>query len=154
MTDYFLDSSAVLKRYIKEEGSDWIRTITEQRDGVLILAQLTLVEVAAAIAAKSRAPNSISARHRERILERFLDDVAQQYLIIPLRHAIVDHAVHLTQIYRLRGYDAIQLATALVILSSLPPANRIHFRFVANDQDLLDAANAEGLHIDNPVQQP
>jgi predicted nucleic acid-binding protein len=115
---------------------------------------LTLVEVAAAIAAKSRAPNSISARHRERILERFLDDVAQQYLIIPLRHAIVDHAVHLTQIYRLRGYDAIQLATALVILSSLPPANRIHFRFVANDQDLLDAANAEGLHIDNPVQQP
>jgi uncharacterized protein len=96
MTDYFLDSSAVLKRYIKEEGSDWIRTITEQRDGVVILAQLTLVEVAAAIAAKSRAPGGISDRHRERVLERFLDDVDQRYLIIPMRHAIIDRAVHLT----------------------------------------------------------
>jgi hypothetical protein len=44
------------------------------------------------------------------------------------------------------------LATALVILSCLPLANRIEFRFVASDQDLLDAAQAEGLLIDNPQQ--
>jgi uncharacterized protein len=73
MTDYFLDSSAVLKRYMNEAGSNWIRLLVVNDDtGTLFISQLTLVEVAAAIAANARAPGGISERYQERILKRFL----------------------------------------------------------------------------------
>jgi uncharacterized protein len=46
VTIYFLDSSAIAKRYIPEIGSSWIRQITDpanQKD--LFIARITWVEV-------------------------------------------------------------------------------------------------------------
>ena len=52
MTDYFLDASAAVKRYADEAGSTWIRQITEPQAGnTILLAEITLAEVAAALAA-------------------------------------------------------------------------------------------------------
>lgn len=60
----------------------------------------------------------------------------------------------LTKRQKLRGYDAIQLAAALV-LSGLP----LHIHggsvlFVAADNNLLSAAQSEGLDVDNPNAHP
>ena len=61
MSDYFLDASAAVKRYADEPGSTWIRGITEpQARNTILLAEITLAEVAAALAAKHRAPNGIT----------------------------------------------------------------------------------------------
>ena len=51
----------------------------------------------------------------------------------------------LTQQHRLRAYDAVQLATAIAAAAVLPG-----LAFVAADNDLLDAAQAEGLTAENP----
>jgi uncharacterized protein len=56
----------------------------------------------------------------------------------------------LTQNHKLRGYDAVQLATSLVANGVLITAGLSHLTFVAADDDLVVAARAEGLAAENP----
>jgi hypothetical protein len=54
----------------------------------------------------------------------------------------------------LRGYDAIQLATALEVNDSLTAAGLPSLNFISADIDLITAANREGLPTDNPNLHP
>ncbi|MBD2775745.1 type II toxin-antitoxin system VapC family toxin [Iningainema tapete] len=55
MTAYFLDSSALIKRYVPETGSAWIRAISALDSGnSLIIARITWVEVRSALARRQR----------------------------------------------------------------------------------------------------
>lgn len=47
MTDYYLDASAVVKRYTGESGRIWIQQITDPHaQNTIMLAEITLAEVA------------------------------------------------------------------------------------------------------------
>ncbi len=152
MTDYFLDSSALVKRYFLETGSQWVLAITDTAAGhSILLAEISLAEVAAAAAAKHRAPLGISLQVRDRTVGRFLQECAQQFVLLRVDRPVIDVAVKLTQTYRLRGYDAVQLATALVNNQNLIAAGRPGLTFVSADADLLLAAQAEGLATENPL---
>jgi predicted nucleic acid-binding protein len=120
----------------------------------ILLAEISLAEVAAALAAKHRAPRGISAIERDEALARFLQDCAQFLAVLRGDRAIIDIAVDLTQQYRLRGYDAVQLATALATNRDLLAGGRPGLVLVASDNDLLQAAQAEGLATDNPLAHP
>ena len=83
-------------------------------------------------------------------MSRFLQDCAEHFLLLPVDRLVIDRAVTLTQNHRLRGYDAVQLATALVANDTLQQSLSVPI-FVASDDDLLAAATAERLLIDNPL---
>jgi predicted nucleic acid-binding protein len=83
-------------------------------------------------------------------LSRFLQDCTG-FLILPVDRLVIDRAVDLTQNYRLRGYDAIQLAAALVTSDLLESQTLSPLTFVAGDQDLLAAAQAENLPAADPL---
>ncbi|WP_316433832.1 type II toxin-antitoxin system VapC family toxin [Leptolyngbya sp. NK1-12] len=52
---YFLDSSALLKRYVPEVGTAWIQSITDaQNQNLLIVAHIAWVEISSAIARRQR----------------------------------------------------------------------------------------------------
>ena len=56
MSHYYLDSSALVKRYLTEVGSTWISTLIDpQADHTIVVSELTQVEVAAALSARHRA---------------------------------------------------------------------------------------------------
>lgn len=150
---YYLDSSALLKRYIREDGSEYVNQIVSAPENALFTAEITLAEVAAVIAAKHRAPGGISDRLRENLLSKFLLESADLLFLVAVERSIIDHAVQLSQRYRLRGYDAVQLAVAISVqhLMQIP---QLSLTFVVSDQDLLDAAQAEGLRIDDPMLHP
>ena len=62
MSDYYLDASALVKRYVNETGSAWVRRLTDPRHGdTVLLAEITLAEVAAALAAKQRTPGGLTS---------------------------------------------------------------------------------------------
>ena len=110
MTDYFLDASAAVKRYADEAGSAWIGQITDPlAQNTILLAEITLAEVAAALAAKQRAPKGISLEQRNRVLSRFLQDCEDHFALLSVDRSVIDRAVELTQRHRLRAYDAVQL---------------------------------------------
>jgi len=50
MAYYYADSSALVKRHVREAGTDWFRTLAETASGnVFITARLSLIEVYSAL---------------------------------------------------------------------------------------------------------
>ncbi len=149
MSSFYLDSSAVVKYYIPETGSAWVRELIDAQEHESIISQLTVVEVAAAVE-KRRRMKEIGQRHRVRTLARLGLDYRQRYTILRVSDSIVELAVALTGRHPLRAYDAVQLATGLR-LDRLMRENRLSpVTFVSADDLLCQAAEAEGLVAVNP----
>jgi uncharacterized protein len=153
MAIYYLDASAVVKYYVPEPGSFWIRQLLDAQDPVstralhaILVAEVTRVEVAAGLASIERV-GRIRRTARMREYQRFTSHLIHRYAIIPMTTADFVAAADLTQHHPLKAYDAVQLAVALrygQILSGHP------FTFVSGDSTLLAAAQAEGLVTENP----
>ncbi len=153
MTTYFLDASAVAKRYLHETGSSWVLSLTSPDSShTIVIAEITQVEVAAAIAARHRAPRGITLQQRDAAVGLLAKSIRTEYRLVGMMPAIVDRAVQLTQSHRLRGYDSIQLATAIITHQSLIDAGLSGLVFVTADTDLIIAAERESLLSENPLQ--
>jgi predicted nucleic acid-binding protein len=149
-TLYFCDSSAIVKRYATELGSDWVDAICDDtKENIIAVSQIGLVEVCAALAAKHRA-KAINTEEYERTLSDFIADANQHYLLVTIDSKIVDLAIDLTRRQKLRGCDAVHLASALVLNAKLVEQELAPLIFVAADDDLLKAARLEKLLIENP----
>ena len=151
MSHFYLDASAVVKRYSPETGTVWVRALTDPTAGhTIMLGDIPLAEVAAAITAKHRAPGGITVEERENVVALFLSHCITDCELIAVNRSIIDRAVNLTLNHTLRGYDAVQLATTLVADAALTAADLAPLIFVTADADLVAAAAAEGLATENP----
>lgn len=149
MAVYFLDTSAIVKRYVLETGTAWVQALTDPVAGnVLCLARITRPETVAAITRRERGGH-IAPSDAITALGDFDQDFAQQYLIVGLSDALIDHAAILARTYALRGYDAVQLAAALEVQSQIPTTI-----LISGDGDLNAAATTEGLAVDDPNSHP
>lgn len=116
MAAYFFDASALVKRYLLEPGSEWVRRLlVEQRPRVFI-STLSGPEVLAAIMRKGRA-GDMTPTDRDRAARAFRREFETGYVGISPGPAVIRRAMDLLLAHPLRAYDAVQLATALV----LPP---------------------------------
>jgi len=155
VSSFFLDTSALVKRYKSEIGTAWLQNLTDPSTGHrLILSEISLAEVAAALAAAHRIPNGISQQQRDRALDLFLRHCLVEYDLVAVSRLVIDRAVDLTQNQKLRGCDAVQLATALIVNDTLVAAGLTPLTFVAADNDLLAAAQGEDLATENPNLHP
>jgi len=150
---FFLDSSALVKRYLAEVGSTWVAGLCDPNSGnSIVLAAITRVEVAAALASRQRANTGMLVEERERLFRLLVEHATNEYTLIPLTVPLIDTAMQLTQRHRLRGYDAVQLAAALDASRAATAAGLPGLTFVSADSDLNAAASAEGLQADDPNQ--
>ena len=154
MSSYYLDTSALVKRYFPETGSTWVTACTDPEAGnTLVISAITRVEAAAAFAIKHRSGNATLAE-RDAALRLLVLHTTTEYQAVSVEATLLDLALELTQRHRLRGYDAVQLATALLIHAQYLAANLPILTFVSADADLLVAAHAEGLATENPNTHP
>jgi predicted nucleic acid-binding protein len=146
---YFLDTSAIVKRYIQEIGTAWVQALAAPAAGhSLFVVRIALPETIAAITRRERGGH-ISAADAATALADFHHDFARQYFAVELSPALVAHAATLARSYALRGYDAVQLAAALEIHSQVPTLT-----LISADADMNAAAQAEGLAVDDPNAHP
>jgi uncharacterized protein len=107
----FLDTSAVVKRYITETGSEWVKAQCKQvAENTIILSYTTLVEAVTAFCRKARQQDlsqRISEPDRDRRIKRFRRDVEQRYSLVDVTKEVYIHAGDLCRIHKLRAYDAI-----------------------------------------------
>ena len=154
MPFYHFDASAIVKRYVDEVGSGWVRAVVDASAGnVISIADVTRAEVVSAITRRGR-EGTLDAEMAAESLRTFEADSAIQYRVVPTDYAIVSRAVDLLQQHPLRAYDAIQLATVVHANQSLLRYGLPLLVFVSADDDLLAAAGAEGLAAENPNQHP
>ena len=84
----------------------------------------------------------------------FIRDAQQQYQVVTTGQEVIDLAVELTRRQTLRGYDAVQLASAMILNRALLAQELPALVFVSADDNLLTTAGNEGLFIENPNWHP
>jgi hypothetical protein len=147
--DYF-DSSALVKRYFLENGSVWVQQRCANPTRVILTADLSRVEVAAAFASKLRG-HFITEREYQQARAKLLADCTPQYWLIPIEPGRIEEAIELTCRRRLRGYEAVHLAGAWWANRLLLQHNLLPLVLVTADLELLQAAQQEGLVTENPL---
>jgi uncharacterized protein len=154
MATYFLDTSAIIKRYFPEQGHDWLITLCDPFQGhELYISQAALVEVVATICRKAR-ENNISITERNRLIAEFRQDSQDDYILWLVTAFMYISAGDLCRTHRLRAYDAVQLACALGVRNDSTLNQAPEPIFVSADTGLLEFAIAEGFSIENPNSYP
>jgi len=153
MAVYFLDSSALVKRYIREIGTDWVSSLFSPDLGHdCFVAAIAGVEIIAAITRRARS-GSIKTADAALACDQFKQDFQSTYQIIEITEEIISLGMSLAEAKGLRGYDAVQLAAGCAVndlcrSSGLPP-----LIFVSADNELNAAASSEGLIVENPNER-
>lgn len=152
MAAFFLDSSAIAKRYVDERGSDWIAGLLDPSAGHRIhVVSTTGVEVVAALARRLRhlGPGGDFAS----VIAEFRDDYANAFWISDTDEHLVELATELAEKHALRGYDALQLAAAMDLNEVYRNEGEL-LTLISADAELNAAAAAEGLLVDDPNLHP
>ena len=146
---YYLDSSAWVKRYFEEGGSDWVDGLFDQ-DHLLSCSTLGLIEVRAT-AARKCASGAIDAAGLAETKDWPADEWSR-FLWVGLAPEVVERSLEIADAFALRGSDSVHLASALQLRGDLGiDANE--FTFVTSDQELKAAAIKAGLAVVDPQEQ-
>ena len=134
----FLDTSALVKLYVVEDGSEITHQAAQQAE-ILAVSRIAWAEYHAALARRSRtAPEDENALDKARnALTTDWDD----FLVMEVSQPVVELAGEYAELYALRAYDAVQLATA----SYLADQSGQSVQFGCFDRHLNKAANAQGM---------
>ncbi len=166
MPVYFFDTSALVKRYVQEDGTDWVRAITDSSSqNIIYISEITGVEVMAAITKRLRMginSGGISKSDAATAIKQFRDDFANYYQIMEITSNRISQAMDLTEKHKLRAYDAVQLSVALeihsknkVLARTTPRASVLPtLTIVSSDDELNIAATTEGLTLEDPRNHP
>ncbi len=149
----YLDSSALVKRYLVEIGTPWVQAWCDDPAQTVAVAEIGLVEIAAAFAGKLRGGHITPSQYHS-VRADLVADARDEYVLVTVNRAVVDEAIELTARHRLRGYDAVHLAAALRLNRALLAYHLPPLIFISADDDHLKAAVAEGLPTDNPNRHP
>lgn len=146
MLTYFMDSSAVVKYYVTEPGSSWVRNVVDTSSNSSLVTEICVPEVAAALA---------QMRHSKRFGRKFMNETFTHFqhdlrrglfFVQTVNSKIIERAATLALTYGIKGYDAVQVTSALIVEEQ----TGFQVFFVSGDGKALDVATAENLLVDNP----
>ena len=131
----FFDSSAFVKRYVREEGTDVVLSWCDQATE-LCLSGIALPEIVSAFCRLLREDlvSPVQYRHLKTMLMADISDAA----ICDLAPEVIRHSIISLEKNVLRGMDAIHLGSALALKVDL---------FVSADARQCDAATQAGLRV-------
>ncbi|MCS6919529.1 MAG: type II toxin-antitoxin system VapC family toxin [Fimbriimonadales bacterium] len=147
----YLDASALVKLYVQEVGSLWIRQLTVSLPpSQLYLSRVAKVEFVSALTRKLRT-GEIDANDHQLAFNDFTQDWTHRYTQLEVSEVVLDRAIALVIRCGLRGYDAVHLASALIVNDTLLSLGEQGITFLSADNALLQCAQQEGLRVDNPL---
>ncbi len=153
MAAFIFDASGIVKRYIQEIGTGWVRSLADPTaSNEVFLTRITRVEVTAAITRRGRGGSLASTVAA--ILVQFRQDATHEYNILEITPALLADAERLAEIHGLRAYDAVQLAASLELDRKRQAAGLSRITLISADQELNAAGIANGLLVDDPNAHP
>lgn len=141
----YLDSSALIKKYVVEKGTPEIRRFFSSGE-VLWTSKVSQAEVWSAFARRRRGGDLTATQYRT-IAKSFERDW-RAFAVVELSDEVMAMIRKLVERYPLRAFDAIQLASAIWAKRNLGEP----VVFVGADASLLKAAEATALRVVNPEQ--
>jgi len=134
----YLDTSALVKLYVEEEGAPVVRNAVAQAE-LVATAAIAYVEARAAFVRRHHEGGLSTAEYRRVI--RALDSDWARYLVVEVVDSLIRDAARLAEVHRLRAYDAIHLASAAAVHGRLAEP----VTFASWDAGLEKVARREGL---------
>ena len=136
----YADTSALIKKYIREPGTDEVLAYFDQYP-LISTAALTQVEMASAMSKAARLTWVAQAE----ILIAWGDFLNHWpgFIRLPVTSGIIERAASFTWQHGLRAYDAVHLASAL----AWKEITADQVVFACYDENLLKAARGEGLRV-------
>ena len=136
----YLDTSALIKIYVAEEGTNTVQDAVSRASAVSA-SRVAYVEARSALARACRESRIEERDLRQTVAE--MDEDWKRFLVLEVTDDLAQRAGDLAEEYALRAYDALQLASALILKCRV---NSSVF-FLAFDQDLMQAAQSAGLDV-------
>ncbi|HSW09344.1 MAG TPA: type II toxin-antitoxin system VapC family toxin [Bacillota bacterium] len=136
----YLDASALVKRYVAEEGSDDVAALLALAE-VVGTAAISRAEVVAALARAVRMKVLVKdqAHSAVQVFSAEWDDIVR----IQLTESLISRAATLAWEHTLRGYDAVHLSSALTWQELLGDSVTV----ATYDHQLWEAARNSGLAV-------
>ena len=138
----YLDTSALVKLYVREVGSTDVQGWVRSADAIAI-SVVGYAEARATFGRVMQAGATSNTQHQRRVIQ-FNRDWTDM-LRIELPPTLARNAGELAEIHGLRGFDAIHLASALWLRDKADE----EFGFAAFDQRLCEEASRAGLQVLN-----
>ena len=149
---YLGDTSALIKRYVDEVGSGYVRSLVAIPDIAFHQSFLTPLEMASAFYRQHRA-GLLSVEELTLVLKAYAVHAREEYALIHYSENLMDTAAALIARHPLRTLDALQLSAVLVLRASLP-TGAPPFTFLSADGRLVAIARREHLLAENPNDHP
>jgi hypothetical protein len=147
---YFLDSSALVKRYVAETGTTWINSLfTREAGHILYVARISGAELVAALFRRVRT-GDLTLLEAQAVATQFKTDFRQRFQVIEITEKLIDSAMILAERYGLRGYDSVQLAAVLELQTIRVSLSLPDITFVCADSQLNITAAVIGLRVEDP----
>lgn len=147
----FVDSSALAKAYLNEEGSGVIRGALDRFPGRLFISEFVALEVLTTLRTAFRNASRADFRY---VVAEFWADYEATFNVVEIGPEVVDRAMDLAENYRearARSMDLLHLATALHLHG---PRRSAQLTIVTSDRDLGDLAFELGLRTFDPSREP
>jgi predicted nucleic acid-binding protein len=134
----YLDSSALIKRFVAEKGSERVRGMIE-KEGPIATATIAYAEVHSGLARKKR--EGALSHGQYALICRQVESDWHAYVRMDLTGEVLSLARELVQRHPIRAFDAIHVASALILKASLDE----QVVFAGADERQLQAADKEQL---------
>lgn len=129
------DSSAFVKRYIEERGSNTVEK-TLQEASELGLSVICIPEIISALNRRRREKRLSDSAYRQ--IKAHLSKDVVDIMVLNVTTPVIEQAIKLLETNRLRAMDALHVACAVIWQVDL---------FVSADKRQLEAARQAGLRI-------
>jgi len=141
----FFDTSALVKRYADEQGTETVDELIENDDDTVVITSLSVIEITSAFRRKYNR-GEITSTQRDGLLTAFFEESTDEFTIIPVTETVFEIAFDLVLEANLRTLDALQLGAAIELTTP-----DLDVTFVCADKKLVDVAEGRNLHTVNPA---
>ena len=148
MPVYYLDTSAIVKRYLEEQGTEVMDRLLDDTGphNSFYTSWLSILELTSAILRLANG-GRLTRDAADTVLARFRQVIGETILLWPVDDSILRAALAVVERHQLHSGDAVHLATAATIFRLAPDAETI---LVSSDRELLEAAMGSGMGVLNP----
>ena len=133
----YLDTSALVKLYIDEDGSDIVNDRTD-RATIVSTSRIAYAEALSAFV-QCKNEKVLSKKNYDKCITCFKFDW-EMYFVIEASEKVIKIAGDLIEKHSIRGFDSIHLASAMVLRKEINQS----IDFMCWDNRLLEAAKKEG----------
>jgi predicted nucleic acid-binding protein len=142
----FFDTSALVKLYVREPGTDRVLALAHPDTGNrLAILAIARVELRSAVRRRSR-EGDLDQAAADALLGTLNQHMASVFMVQSVNDAVIEEANRAIDRHGLRAYDALQLG-GFIVARGATVQTATECTFVCADTELVAAARSDGISV-------